>query len=59
MNAHLIALFAVFFIVALPVLFVGLLPFIGNWMEAREKRKKAAAAAADSDGVESAAPKPA
>jgi len=43
MNAHLIALFAVFLLAALPVLFVGLLPFIGNWMDNREKRKKAAA----------------
>lgn len=58
-NLDLIDIIIVLLICSPLFLFIFMVP-IGDWLNAREKRKKAAAkAAADADAVESAAAKPA
>jgi len=58
MNAHIFA-YIMLALLSAAVLLTILSGPIVDWLSAREDRKKAAQAAAEAEGVESAAPKPA
>ena len=44
MSAYLLGSILVFLVVCLPLIFIGLMAPIADWLDAREERKKAAMA---------------
>ena len=54
MSAYLLGSILVFLVVCLPLIFIGLMAPIADWLDAREERKKAAVA--PSAGVATSSP---
>ena len=59
MSAYLLGSILVFLVMCLPLIFIGLMAPIADWLSAREKRKKAAAASSVGASASSSTPEPA